>query len=237
MLVKWVGWSMSWIYEITLQGPSAAGALLGDWFARGPRDALAKLPGLVSLDTYVGSGHAAADPYNNDGHGPLMIIVAEFASRAALAAAVGDIVDAVGTLAGNVSATGAAMERLYYPVAGGDVPAPLEAPLSYVVRYRRPAEDEEAFRANYIATHPVTQGELPNIRAIMCYLPLDDLRHSSLADANYLIGNEVVFDSIEHLNTSMQSPVREELRRHYREFPPFSGAVTHFAMQRTRHAG
>ena len=228
---------MSWVYEITLQGSSGAGASLSDWFARGPLGALAKLPGLVSLDTYVGSGGTAADPYNNDGHGPSMIIVAEFGSRAALAAAIDDMAGAIGTLPAGVSATGAAMERLYYPIAGGTEPAPLAAPLSYVVRYRRPAEDEEAFRANYIATHPVTQGELPNIRAIMCYLPLDDLRHPSVTDADYLIGNEVVFDSIEHLNTSMQSPVREELRRHYREFPAFSGAVTHFAMQRTRHTG
>jgi len=228
---------MSWIYEITLQGPTGAGASLNDWFAGAPREALANLPGLVGLDTYLGDDGNAGDPYNNDGHGPSMIIVAEFASRAALVAAIDDIAAAVDPLPNNVSATGAAMERLYYPVAGGSEPAPLEAPLSYVVRYRRPAEDEEAFRANYIATHPVTQGELPHIRAIMCYLPLDDVRHSHFADANYLIGNEVVFDSIDHLNISMQSPVREELRRHYREFPAFSGSVTHFAMQRTRHAG
>lgn len=228
---------MSFIYEITLHGAPAAAASAADWFAHGPRDVWTKLPALVSLDTYVGSGHAAIDPYNKDGHGPLMIVVAEFAERAALAAAVDLIVTTIGTLPSGVTSTGAAMERLYYPLGGGSEPAPLDAPLSYVVRYRRPAEDEEAFRANYIATHPVTQADLPRIRAIMCYLPLDDLKHPGVPDANYLIGNEVVFDSIEHLNTAMQSPVREELRRHYREFPPFSGAVTHFAMQRTRHVG
>lgn len=228
---------MSFVYEITVHGAPVAAKSVNDWFARGPRDAWTKLPGLVSLDTYSGSGHAAVDPYNNDGHGPLMIVVAEFADRAALAAAVDLIVAAVGALPSGVTSTGAAMERLYYPVAGGGELAPLEAPLSYVVRYRRPAEDEEAFRANYIATHPVTQGDLPHIRAIMCYLPLDDLKHPGVPDANYLIGNEVVFDSIEDLNTAMQSPVREELRRHYREFPPFSGAVTHFPMNRVRHVG
>lgn len=228
---------MSFVYEVTLHGAPAAATSAADWFARSPRDAWTKLPALVSLDTYVGSGHAAADPYNNDGHGPLMIVVAEFADRAALAKAVNEIVATLGALPDGVTATGAAMERLYYPVGGGGEPAPLDAPLSYVVRYRRPADDEEAFRANYIATHPVTQADLPQIRAIMCYLPLDDLDHPSLPSANYLIGNEVVFDSIEHLNTAMQSPVREELRRHYREFPRFSGAVTHFPMNRVRHWG
>lgn len=228
---------MSFVYEITLHGAPAAAKSVNDWFARGPRDAWANLPGLVSLDTYLGSGHTTADPYNNDGHGPLMIVVAEFADRAALTTAVDRIVTTIGALPSGVTATGAAMERLYYPVGGGGKPAPLAAPLSYVVRYRRPADDEEAFRANYIATHPVTQADLPQIRAIMCYLPLDELDHPALPNANYLIGNEVVFDSIEHLNTAMQSPVREELRRHYREFPPFSGAVTHFPMNRVRHVG
>jgi hypothetical protein len=52
-----------------------------------------------------------------------------------------------------------------------------------------------------------------------------------------MIGNEVVFDSVDHLNASMKSPVREELRAHYRAFPRFTGAVTHFPMRRVRHAG
>ena len=52
-----------------------------------------------------------------------------------------------------------------------------------------------------------------------------------------MIGNEVVFDDVAAFNTAMQSPVRQELRRHFREFPPFSGRNTHFAMDRTRHAG
>jgi hypothetical protein len=228
---------MSFVYEVTVQGTPAMAKSVGDWFAHGPREAWTKLPGLVSLDSYVASGQTAADPYTDDGRGPLMIVVAEFAERAALAAAIDDIVDTIAALPADVSVTGAALERLYYPVAGGSAPAPLEAPVSYVVRYRKPADDEAAFRANYIASHPVTQADMPRIRAILCYLPLDDLRHSGVEDANYLIGNEVVFDSVEDLNLAMQSPVREELRRHYREFPPFSGTVTHFAMQRTRHAG
>jgi hypothetical protein len=228
---------MSFVYEVTLQGAPVMAKSVGDWFAHGPRDVWAKLPGLMSLDSYVASGQAAADPYNNDGHGPLMIVVAEFADRATLATAIDDIAAALDSLPSGVSATGSAMERLYYPVAGKSEPSPLEAPLSYVVRYRKPAEDEEAFRANYIATHPVTQADMPHIRAIMCYVPLDDLQHPDVIDANYLIGNEVVFDNIADLNVSMQSPVREELRKHYREFPAFSGAVTHFPMQRTRHTG
>ncbi len=228
---------MSFIYEITLKGTPDAQKAATDWFAASPRAAFAAVPGLVSLDTYVSAEQAVADPYNNDGRGPLLIVVLEFGSRAALAGAIPQIVASVGELPKGVTATGSAMERLYYPVAGETAPASLMAPLSYVVRYHRPADDEDAFRENYIATHPVTQADLPMIRSVMCYLPLDDLNHPALPGADYMVGNEVVFDSIADLNTSMKSPVREELRKHYREFPRFTGAVTHFPMDRVRHAG
>ena len=49
-----------------------------------------------------------------------------------------------------------------------------------------------------------------------------------------MIGNEVAFDDIAAFNTAMASPVREELRAHYREFPRFSGANTHYAITRAR---
>ena len=69
----------------------------------------------------------------------------------------------------------------------------------------------------------------------MCYFPLP-ARAAAVAPADYMIGNEVVFDDVAAFNTAMESPVRQELRHHFREFPPFSGRNTHFAMNRTRHA-
>jgi hypothetical protein len=50
----------------------------------------------------------------------------------------------------------------------------------------------------------------------------------------YTLGNEVVFDDIAAFNAAMASPVRHELRAHFRQFPPFSGRNTHFAMDRRR---
>ena len=55
--------------------------------------------------------------------------------------------------------------------------------------------------------------------------------------ADYMIGNEVAFDSVEAFNAAMQSPVRQKLRRHFREFPPFTGRNTHYPMNRTRLVG
>lgn len=69
--------------------------------------------------------------------------------------------------------------RRFYSVGDDTGPATLRAPFSYVVRYHRPAADKAAFIENHLATHPATQAKLPGIRAIMCYLPLDDLPGSA----------------------------------------------------------
>lgn len=229
---------MSWVYEIALRGAPETRDALRNWFESGPHEALSGLPDLMHLDIYSPAEGSPQDPYNRDAHGPLMLLMIEFASRDALAAAVGDghLAAALGTPPTGIEASGAAFERRFYPVGEGPDPAPLHAPFSYVVRYHRPADDEAAFIENYLATHPVTQARLPGIRAIICYLPLQDVRSSAsqLADANYMIGNEVVFDHVEDFNTAMASPVRHELRSHFHEFPRFSGANTHYAMTRAR---
>ncbi|MBI1203448.1 MAG: hypothetical protein GC182_13155 [Rhodopseudomonas sp.] len=238
---------MSWTCEIALRASSDGDAdavrdsrvAAQTWFVAGPRQALSALAGLASFDLYTPAQGPSHDPYNHDGAGPAMMLMLDFADRAQLAAAVtsGAIAAALGTLPVGIAVTGAAFERRFYPVGDDPRPAPLEAPFSYVVRYHRPADDEAAFIRNYLDTHPVTQARLPAIRSIMCYLPLDDLRVTDLATANYMIGNEVVFDDIAAFNGAMASPVRQELREHYHEFPRFTGANTHFPMTRTRLVG
>ncbi|MEW5420735.1 hypothetical protein [Amorphus sp. 3PC139-8] len=230
---------MGWSYEVALTGAAEAGPL-ADWFASGPKDALSTLPNLAFLDVYTPATGTAQDPYNHDGAGPVMLLMLGFESRESLAAALSsDAIEAALTpLPEGIVASGAAFERLTYPIGSGSEPAPLSAPFSYVVRYQLPAEDEAAFIENYIATHPTTQAHLPGIRAILCYLPLRDLPNPpGLSDPTYLIGNEVAFDDMDAFNHAMASPVREELREHFRTFPPFSGVNTHHPMQRTRIAG
>jgi hypothetical protein len=241
---------MSWVYEIALRGePHQADALL-KWFEDGVRAAYAGLPGLASLDLYTPDNTTSRDPYNTHSSGPLMLLMLDFVSCDALAKAAGDgavaapLHDRALRPALGIAATGAAFARRFYPVREDTAPAPLEAPFSYVVRYHHPADDVAAFIENYLATHPVTQARLPGIRSIMCYLPLDEISASglghagnSLKSADYMIGNEVVFDHIEDFNAAMESPARHELRAHYREFPRFAGANTHYPMTRSRLIG
>jgi hypothetical protein len=233
---------MSWTYEITLRGAPDRGAGLQRWLEADAQEIFAGLPGLACLDLYTPADGPAHDPYTNDGAGPLMMLMLDFATRDALAAAVaGGSVRAAGdALAPDIDATGTAFERRFYPAGEDATPAPLRAPFSYVVRYHRPAGDEAAFVRNYLASHPPTEAKLPGIRSIMCYLPLDDVSAGAAArlpSAGYMIGNEVVFDDIGAFNAAMASPVRQELRAHYNAFPRFTGANTHYPTIRRRLAG
>ena len=226
--------------ELAWRGAGAAADEVAAWFGRDVAPALARAPGLVSFDLYRPAAGRAHDPYNDDGIGPLALAMLDFADLAALEAGVASRAfrDAVGQRTAPVplALSAAALERRFFPVAGEARPAPLAAPFSYVVRYHRPAEDEAAFRAHYQAHHPPLLGRFPRIRNVLCYVPVAWRDPVGLAAADYLIGNEVVFDTIGDFNAAMQSPVRHELRRDFATFPKFSGRNTHYPMDRRRIA-
>jgi hypothetical protein len=230
--------SHDYAYEVTLRGDERQAGPLAAWFAKGPMEVLLRLPGLSSLDQYLPIGGASRDPYNHDGVGPLMLLMFAYPTQTALRDACSAMEKAFQQLPAGIDATGAGFERILYPVSEGGKPAPLEAPFSYVVRYHRPADDEALFVRNYLATHPHTQAKLPAIRSILCYVPIGTSAATGrLAEPNYMIGNEVVFDDADAFGAAMASPAREELRSHYREFPRFTGANTHYPMQRARLFG
>lgn len=227
-----------WVFELTCTGPADRLSDAAAWANRAAAG-WSGLP-LSALDIYLPITGGAHDPFNDDGPGPLFMAMLAFPSREALAAAVArpEFALSLGGRDRDLTWTGSAFERHFYPVNGET--KPLAAPFSYVVRYHKPAQDEAAFIRNYVDTHPPTLATLPGIRAVMCYFPLPQVAAGlapGLAAADYIIGNEVVFDSVEAFNAAMQSPVRQELRRHFHEFPPFTGRNTHFPMNRTRLVG
>jgi uncharacterized protein (TIGR02118 family) len=228
---------MDWVYELVCTGAASSADEERVWLDAAAR-AWSGLPGLSTLDLYRPIAAGAHDPFNNDGPGPRFIAMLAFPSRAALATAIQSpgFASSLGGRPISLSLTGAGFERRFYPVADETVAGPLTAPFSYVVRYYKPAPDEAAFIKNYVDTHPATLAKLPGIRSVMCYFPLADVANDT-AGAGYIIGNEVAFDDIAAFNAAMQSPVRQELRRHFHEFPPYSGRNTHFPMNRTRIAG
>jgi hypothetical protein len=227
---------MPFIYEIAFTDMSGAAEPALPWFGAELVKALSSLPSLSALDLYrpVAGTH---DPYNKDEGPPLLIAVAEFQTRNALDAAAAALERAPANFPSDISTTITPMERCFYPVDGEAKPGSLRAPFSYVVRYHRPAEDEAAFVAHYVADHPRLEARFPGIRSIICYFPLKLAGPQRLPCCDYMLGNEVVFDCIEDFNAAMQSPVRHEMRAHFHSFPKFSGAVTHFAMLRERLIG
>jgi uncharacterized protein (TIGR02118 family) len=176
------------------------------------------------------------DPFVDDGAGPLLLAMLHFPTADAMTHALASkaFARSLDNAPASVALAGSAFERHFHPVEGEVLPGPLDAPFSYVVRYHRPAEDEAEFVAHYLADHPPILGKLPQIRSVLCYVPQDALAPSILPTADYMLGNEVVFDSPEHFNAAMASPVRHELRAHFRNFPKFTGRNTHFPMTRQR---
>ena len=227
---------MPFVYELALTGAATQAGSAYAWFDAGLAEAWARIPSLSALDVYR-PVEGSEDPYNKDDRPPLLIAVAELASAEALSAATPRLDQRLVSLPLGTRATFTPMERKFYPVAGESAAGPLRAPFSYVVRYRRPAEDEAAFVAHYVADHPRLEGEFPRIRSVICYFPLAKPKSERCKPADYMLGNEVVFDNVHDFNAAMQSPVRHEMRAHFHTFPKFSGAVTHFAMMRERLVG
>ena len=229
--------AQDWVFEIVCAGEAGRGKAARDWAYTGGRS-WAGLPGLRTFDLYAPAPDGAHDPFNNDGAGPLFMAILAFSTRDALEAVVetAPLASALACAPGGLAFTCSSFERRFYPVGREEKPAPLSARFSYVVRYHKPAQDEAAFVRNYVDTHPPTLGQLPGIRAVMCYFP-QDIVAPGVQPADYMIGNEVAFDGVEAFNAAMQSPVRQELRRHFGEFPPFTGRNTHYPMNRTRLVG
>ena len=223
------------VYEIAVTGERSRQDAVQAWFERAEPPGRC-WPGLTAIDVYVPVAGGTHDPYVDDGIGPLLLAMLQFKTTEAMSRVLDDpaFAAALRNLPQGVAATGSPFERHICPVAG--LPAPLAVPFSYVVRYHRPAENEAEFVAHYLADHPPILATLPGIRSVLCYLPLDRLARE-LPTADYMLGNEVAFDTPEAYNAAMASPVRHELRAHFRSFPTFAGRNTHYPMMRRQLAG
>jgi uncharacterized protein (TIGR02118 family) len=222
------------VYEVSCSGERGRVDAVRTWSDAVAFPAWAALPGLSAIDAYVIAKSETHDPFVDDGAGPLLLVMLHFNTAEQMSHAIGALARSLDGLPQGVAITGTPFERRLYPIGGEAAPGPLTAPFSYVVRYHRPADDEAAFVSHYLADHPPLLAKLPEIRSVLCYLPLDTLATPALPTGNVMIGNEVAFDSPEAFNAAMASPVRAELRAHFRTFPKFTGRNTHYPMMRRR---
>ncbi|MBT4588968.1 MAG: hypothetical protein HON14_08465 [Rhodospirillaceae bacterium] len=175
----------------------------------------------------------AIDPYTDDGPPPELVFQITVADIAALDAILTD--EDVRKLLlppKGGSAVAEVCEIIAFDIEGIAEPHSRTAPLSFNIRYYAPVEDEKIFVDFYLNNHPPILAELPGIRNVFCYVPIADYANAPVALSNCILGNEVVFDTIEALNASMETDVRHRLREDYNAFPVKAGPNTHFAMLR-----
>ena len=228
------------VYEITCSGAAEQEGAAQAWADRDAVPLWSTLPGLTAIDLYAPLRGGTHDPFNNDGPGPLLMAMLQFPTQHQLEAGLADprFKKSLAGRPAQAATTGTSFERRFYAVGGAEnAEAELRAPFSYVVRYHHPAQDPKEFVTHYVADHPPILGKLPEIRSVLCYLPVAQTGSGVLPPADYMVGNEVVFDSAEAFNAAMESPVRLELRAHFRNFPPFTGKNTHYPMTRRQAMG
>jgi uncharacterized protein (TIGR02118 family) len=230
---------MATVLEIACRARGGKADSARGWCENDAIHAWSSLPGLAAFDLYVPAAGRALDPMVNEGSGPLFLLMLEFSSLAALekAALSHNFASPLASLPAGLELSADAMERRCYPVAGEATAMPLSAPFSYSVRYHRPAEDEARFVSFYLTNHPPLLARLPDIRNVICYLPMHGFNPAGLPSANYMLGNEVVFDTIDAFNAAMASEQRRKLRADFARFPRFTGSNTHSPMSRTRLVG
>ncbi|MFC4296627.1 MAG: EthD family reductase [Castellaniella sp.] len=102
--------------------------------------------------------------------------------------------------------------------------------VSYFVRYVGTVEDARQFLQHYRTEHAAIMREYPRIRSCRLHHPVDwDDPVAVNKDAVFLLA-ELVFDSVEDLNFSLHSEVRQKSRADFMNFPRLEGEVRHLAV-------
>jgi len=129
-------------------------------------------------------------------------------------------------------ATQDCFEPFHFPVAGKTEALPRRSLLSYNVRYYQPVRDFKTFIDFYLTHHPQILADLPLIRNILCYLPIQLDDQIGFPGTNCIIGNEVVFDTFQDFRAAQLSDVRVRLREDMQASPVPAGPNTHFTFRR-----
>ena len=165
----------------------------------------------------------ARDPYLDDGAPPELVVQAYFDSLVALEAAAAE------QSLPQCEAQGFSVHAFPVP----DPKVRKDPCCTYLVAYEGPADDAEAWHAEYLAHHPRLMATLPGIRALEVYRPVEWRAPPGWQRERFLQRNKVVFDDAEALSAALASPVRAEMRAHFAKLPPYRGRVTHYPMTTT----
>jgi len=219
--------------KLTFDGPGEVAPALAEAFKTVMGPLIAAANGVVGADLMSPS---ADKPVFFDKEPPAPALHVEIGTRTRADAeaiiSASEFRDAAAKLA---SDHGCAVCCGLYQVAHSVLPgakqaAARTAPTSFLVRYYGPTEDPADFADYYVAHHPPALSKFPNVRNVLCYLPLE-VAMGDLTVCEVIIGNEVVFDDVASLNAAMQSGAMREIKADSATFKPF-GHSTHHAMVR-----
>jgi len=101
-------------------------------------------------------------------------------------------------------------------------------PCTYLVHYLGQAEDLNAWNDYYLRHHPQVMARFPGIREIEVCTRVDWCGFLPWRRVDYMQRNKVVFDSAAALTAALNSPVRDEMRADYHQFPPFTSENAHY---------
>ncbi len=222
---------MTIAYFQTFEVPAESGEEVRHNFREQAVPVLLDRPEIDCVNVYA--PELVDDPYVDDGAPPELVVQFNVADLKALDTVFAnkEVLDQL-SAPENASVSSEVFEVIAYDIEGVAEPAKRTAPLSFNVRYYAPVTDEQHFRDFYVNHHPQILAELPGIRNVFCYIPVTPLSKTPHPISNCILGNEVVFDTLEALNKSMESEVRHRLREDYNAFPVRPGPNTHYAMLR-----
>ena len=201
-------------------------------------EVVAATPGL--RDARIFTAGNTTDPYLDDGPPPRLGLQLYFDDVMALEAALWRdghlqalIEQSENGLASlqQADVTQQAMLVRRFPVADATFRTPQdELPCTYLVAYEGEAEDLNIWHAFYLTDHPPIMARFPGIREVEIYTRIDWCGFLPWRRVEHMQRNKVVFDTPSALTAALSSPVRHEMRAAFRNFPAFTGPITHFPM-------
>jgi hypothetical protein len=181
-----------------------------------------------------------AHPFPDNEPSPALVLQLQFDTIEALEAAVaadGPVRPLADGYGHNRAVTQQAMLTRRYPVPDAVLRTPADGlPCSYLVQYPGPAADLNAWNGHYNRHHPPLMASFPGVRAIEIYTRIDWVDGLGWAREDMMQRNKLLFDSPDALSAGLLSPVLQEMRADFKQFPPFAGGNVHYVLE-TRFAG
>jgi uncharacterized protein (TIGR02118 family) len=197
------------------------------------------VPGLRQGLVLTPTPKETAHPFPDNERSPALALQLQFDSIAMLeaAAAVDGPLRGLADVQKGRVVTQQAMLTRRYPVPDAVLRTPPGAlPCSYLVQYPGPAVDLNAWHAHYNTHHPPLMAKFPGVRAIEIYTRIDWVSGLDWKREDMMQRNKLLFDSPEALSAGLLSPVLQEMRADFNQFPPFEGGNVHYVLE-TRIVG